>query len=76
MGTMRTTTGGGHGEDEETPMLAAARMYTQRGWRVVPVRPREKGVTLSGWQQLRLKESDLPRWFGGAFPTSRTISAS
>src|SRR6478672_3789849 len=66
--TTGTTTGGGHGEDKDPPMLAAARMYTRRGWRVVPVRPREKGVTLSGWQQMRLNEDDLPKWFGGAFP--------
>lgn len=43
----------GKGKERDHAMLAAARAYTRRGWRVVPVRPREKGVTLSGWQQLR-----------------------
>jgi hypothetical protein len=59
------------GKDKErgdNAMLAAARAYTRQGWRVVPVRPREKGVTLSGWQQLRLEETDLPRWFSGTAP--------
>ena len=55
-------------EQGEHAMLAAARGYTRRGWRVVPVRPGEKGVSLSGWQHLRLEESDLPRWFAGANP--------
>src|SRR6185437_2143336 len=49
---------------EDSPMLAAARAYTRRGWRVVPVRLGEKGVTLSGWQHMRLDEDDLLNWFG------------
>src|SRR6185437_10686962 len=56
------------GEQGENAMLAAARDYTRRGWRVVPVRPGGKGVTLSGWQHLRLAEKDLPRWFRGTTP--------
>ena len=32
----------------------------------MPVRPREKVVTLSGWQQLRLEMDDLPKWFQSA----------
>ena len=50
---------------QRTPLLLAAQCYTRRGWRVVPVRPGEKGVTLPGWQKLRLDEGDLPRWFAG-----------
>src|SRR6476469_1453672 len=59
---MGTAMAGKGKERGDHAMLAAARAYTRRGWRVVPVRPREKGVTLSGWQQLRLEEADLRRW--------------
>ena len=45
-------------------VLLAARDYTRRGWRVVPVIPGQKGVALSGWQAMRLDEDDLPKWFG------------
>ena len=67
MGTMGTATGGedrGHAEDEETLVLVAARAYTRRGWRVVPVRPGEKGVAIVQWQRMRLDEDELPQWFG------------
>ena len=53
-------------DDGNEGMLAAARAYTRRGWRVVPVRRGEKGVTLARWTELRLGEDDLPRWFRGA----------
>jgi uncharacterized protein len=53
-------------KDEKDGMLAAARGYTRRGWRVAPVRRGEKGVTLARWTELRLDEDDLPRWFRGA----------
>ena len=48
----------------DSPLLAAARAYTRRGWWVVPVRLGEKGVTLHGWQHMRLGEGDLHNWFG------------
>ena len=48
----------------DSPLLAAARAYTRRGWWVVPVRLGEKGVTLSGWQNMRLGEDELGNWFG------------
>lgn len=53
-------------DDGSDGMLAAARAYTRRGWRVAPVRRGEKGVTLARWTELRLDEDDLPRWFRGA----------
>jgi hypothetical protein len=45
--------------------LEAARSYRQRGWMPVPIPFREKGPRLPGWQQLRLAEDDLPRFFNG-----------
>ncbi len=51
-------------KDDET--LAAARAYTRRGWRVVPVRPGEKSVAIVRWTEMRLDEDDLPKWFRGA----------
>ena len=50
-------------------ILVAARGYTRRGWRVVPVQPGAKGVTINAWQRMRLDEHELPQWFsamGGA----------
>lgn len=39
--------------------VAAARLYLQRGWRIVPIPPRQKSPRLSGWQNLRLTEDEL-----------------
>ncbi|MDW8052593.1 MAG: AAA family ATPase [Armatimonadota bacterium] len=39
---------------------AAARVYLARGWRIVPIPPRAKGPRLSGWQNLRITEEELP----------------
>ncbi len=58
MGTARD------GEQGDNGILAAARAYTRRGWRVVPVRPGEKGVAIVRWPEMRLDEEDLPKWFG------------
>ncbi|HEY7342428.1 MAG TPA: AAA family ATPase [Ktedonobacterales bacterium] len=52
--------------NKEDGMLAAARAYTRRGWRVVPVRRGEKSVAIARWTELRIDEDDLPRWFRGA----------
>lgn len=38
--------------------------YTRRGWSVVPIPYRSKSPQRPGWQQLRLAEADLPRFFG------------
>ena len=46
-----------------TTTLAAAKEYVQRGWSTIPVPKREKAPTHSGWQNLRLKESDLKQYF-------------
>lgn len=39
--------------------VAAARLYLQRGWRIVPIPPHQKAPRLSGWQNLRLTEDEL-----------------
>ena len=43
--------------------LEAAREYVRRGWRVVPIPYRCKRPVLKGWEQLRLDEADLQRYF-------------
>jgi bifunctional DNA primase/polymerase-like protein len=57
---------GNEGNDGNDGMLAAARAYTRRGWRVVPVRPSEMSVAIVRWPEMRLDEGDLPKWFRGA----------
>ncbi|HKW22989.1 MAG TPA: bifunctional DNA primase/polymerase, partial [Ktedonobacterales bacterium] len=56
--------------NKEEGMLEAARAYTRRGWRVVPVRPGEKSVAIVRWPEMRLDEDDLPKWFRGAADTN------
>src|SRR4051794_35149778 len=51
-----------------TPVLEAARAYTARNWRVIPVPYRGKNPGFRGWQQARLSEANLPRIFGGDQP--------
>ena len=43
--------------------LEAAREYVRRGWRVVPIPYRQKRPILKEWEQLRLTEGDLNRYF-------------
>ena len=44
-------------------VLRSAKRYTRRGWAVVPIPVRKKKPHLTGWPDLRLKESDLPEYF-------------
>lgn len=46
--------------------LVAARRYTRRGWRVIPIPFKSKAPRLKGWQKLRLTEKELPKWFNCA----------
>jgi hypothetical protein len=48
---------------QEHPVLAAARAYTRRGWRVVPLKADSKKATIERWPDLRLEEDDLARYF-------------
>ncbi len=43
--------------------LEAAREYRRRGFYVVPTAPGSKGPKLQAWQELRIAEEDLPRYF-------------
>ncbi len=44
-------------------LLDAARSYTARGYRVVPIPVRSKAPVLTAWQSLRLTEAELPQHF-------------
>jgi len=44
-------------------LLDAARAYTARGYRVVPIPPAQKAPRIKAWQNLRLDEPDLPAHF-------------
>jgi len=44
-------------------ILECARRYTRKGVCVVPIPYKQKGPRLNGWQKLRLKSDDLPRYF-------------
>lgn len=50
---------------QKETVLEAAKKYTGWGCRVVPIPAKEKGPRRKGWQNLRLKESDLPDYFEG-----------
>ena len=53
---------------KKTP-LDVATEYTNRGWKVVPVRFRGKGCFESEWQKLRLEIEDLPEYFNSTLKT-------
>lgn len=46
-----------------TNVIDAAREYARRRWRPIPLLPGEKRPALDRWQNLRLTEADLPRYF-------------
>ena len=41
----------------------AAKRFLGKGWRIVPVPPKEKGPKTKGWQNLRIKESEIDDYF-------------
>jgi putative DNA primase/helicase len=53
-------------EDTAADTLDWARRYVSRGWAVIPIPHRSKKPVLDAWQQLRLREDDLPQHFSGA----------
>src|ERR1035441_5045172 len=46
--------------------LEAARDWTKRGYRVVPIPFRKKGPIIKGWKSLRIEEGKLSHHFNGA----------
>ena len=44
--------------------LNAARTYQATGWMSVPIPKGSKAPVLSGWQNLRLTDAELPQHFG------------
>ncbi|WP_427365893.1 phage/plasmid primase, P4 family [Candidatus Caldatribacterium saccharofermentans] len=49
----------------EVSTLEIAKEYLKRGWRPIPVPPKEKAPRIPGWQNLRLNAEDLPQYFNG-----------
>ena len=47
-------------------VLIAVQHYTRQGWQPVPIPHGEKGPRLKGWQDLRLEDADLAKYFAGA----------
>ncbi len=45
--------------------LDIAKDYRRRGWHPIPITHQSKNPNLPGWQNLTLKESDLPSYFNG-----------
>ena len=45
--------------------LDIAKDYLRRGWQPIPIPHRSKNPNLSGWQNLKLIESELPNHFNG-----------
>jgi P4 family phage/plasmid primase-like protien len=45
--------------------LEGALDWIRRGYFVIPIPFREKGSKMKGWQNLRIKEDDLPHYFNG-----------
>lgn len=45
--------------------IEVARDYIRRGWSVLPLPHRGKRPDIGAWQQLRVTEADLRRYFGG-----------
>jgi hypothetical protein len=54
----------GQPSGQETSVREAARAYAQRGWRVIPLRPREKTPVETGWQDTRYGLDDIDAKFG------------
>jgi Bifunctional DNA primase/polymerase, N-terminal len=44
-------------------VIEAARKFLERGWSVVPVPHKQKSPHLKGWQNLRMKESEIIQYF-------------
>jgi hypothetical protein len=53
-------------DDPTKDVLATARAYTGRGWRVVPILARTKKPVLPAWQHLRLEVDELDQAFRAA----------
>jgi hypothetical protein len=42
---------------------AIARNYIARGWATIPIPPKSKAPTIAGWEQLRIGDADVPKYF-------------
>lgn len=54
----------------ENPFLRAALMYAARGWRVHPLRPRDKAALLKGWPEQATTDADTIRAWWAKTPTA------
>jgi hypothetical protein len=53
---------GPNGHDRNHPARDAAREYISRGWKPVPVSPKEKRPTIPHWQRKTFEPRDFRRW--------------
>lgn len=51
--------------NSDNPMIELARSYLQRGWAVIPVPAESKNPGGDSWQDLRITEDELPKYFNG-----------
>jgi putative DNA primase/helicase len=60
----------------ENAVLLAARGYISRGFFVVPIPPGGNRPLLTEWQELRLSENELPKYFGATENIGLLLSPS
>lgn len=51
--------------NKEKTLMQYLNEYVSRGWKVIPVYPREKRPIHNNWTNLRLTKEDLPQYFSG-----------
>lgn len=52
-------------KNKEKTLMQCLNEYLSKGWKVIPIFPREKRPIHSDWPNLRLTKEDLPQYFSG-----------
>ena len=50
-------------QEQMQKVLEFAKQYIARGWKIVPLRYKEKRAFIEGWQNLRIAENELEKYF-------------